>query len=62
MDWKKIAGYAIAGFLAAVLVDLRTWLRTEPREQFDWKLAATRWVEGAVSGAMVGMGVANAEG
>jgi len=56
---KYIAG-ALAGFIAAALVDFnafRTWKSVDDAMRYDWKLAGWRWAQGAISGALVAAGI-----
>ena len=55
MDTKKIIAGAISGFMAAFIVDIHAW---EKSDKFAWGLAAKRWFAGAVTGAMGALGVA----
>ena len=48
-------GGAVGGFISAVLVDVDAWKKSSG--QFDWGLAAKRWIAGAVAGALAGLGV-----
>lgn len=50
---SPVAGLA-SGLLAAVLVDLDAWAVSG--DGFDWGLAVKRWVAGAVSGFVGGLG------
>ena len=59
---KVLAG-AGSGFLAAFVVDLgafRSALQTDSWRKFDWKIAASRWAQGAISGALGAFGLASA--
>lgn len=57
MNWdvKKLSAGAVAGVLAAVVVDLHAWAQSS--EGFDWGLAVKRWAAGAVSGALAALGL-----
>lgn len=57
MDFKKLISGAVSGFVAAFLVDWNAFMRSEPSAKFDWGLAFKRWVTGAVSGALAGLGM-----
>ena len=57
MNWKQILAGAVSGFVAAFLVDWNAFTKSNPGEAFDWKLAFGRWVTGAISGAMAGLGM-----
>lgn len=59
MDYKKILAGAFSGFVAAALVDIHAWSKTEG--PFGWKLAAKRWIAGAVSGAAAAIGIASVQ-
>jgi hypothetical protein len=51
---------AIGGFLAATSVDLDAFIKArakDPELKFDWVLAVSRWVQGAIAGALPGLGV-----
>ncbi len=51
---KKIIAGAVSGFVAAVVVDINAWSKSD--KPYDWGLAFKRWVSGAVSGAVAGLG------
>ena len=53
---KKIIAGALSGFVSAFLVDLNAWKSNEAMEHFNWALAIKRWLAGAVSGALTGLG------
>jgi hypothetical protein len=53
---KKVIASTLAGFLGAVVVDLDKW-KTADSDQFNWKLALKRWVQGAVTGAITALGI-----
>lgn len=60
MDIKKIIAGAVAGFVAAALVDLDAWSKwneSDGKYPFDFRVALKRWIYGAVSGAMAGFGL-----
>jgi hypothetical protein len=51
---------AIAGFLAAAAIDFqafRTWKSFDDAHAYNWRLAAWRWLQGAVTGALVALGL-----
>ncbi len=54
-DFKKIIAGAVAGAVAALVVDINAWSKTE--KPFNWTLAVKRWVSGAVSGATAALGL-----
>lgn len=54
MNWKSIVAGAIGGFIAAAMIDVNAWAKSEG--EFDWKLAFKRWVAGATAGVMGGLG------
>lgn len=51
---KAVAG-AVTGFVSAFLVDLHAW---GGNGAYDWGKAVTRWIGGAISGALAGLGLA----
>lgn len=53
---KKVIAGALSGFVSAFLVDLNAWKSNEAMENFNWALALKRWLAGAVSGALTGLG------
>lgn len=51
---------ALSGWLAAAAVDYHaflTWKRLQDALAYDWGTAITRWVQGAVAGAVAGAGL-----
>lgn len=49
----------VTGWLTAALVDFaafRSWKSFDEAWRYDWKLAAWRWCQGAVVGAVTGLG------
>jgi len=58
---KKALAGAVSGFIAAALVDLNAWSKSDSKG-FDWALAVKRWVSGAVSGALAGFGMSTLPG
>jgi H+/Cl- antiporter ClcA len=54
---KKIIAGALSGFVSAFLVDLNAWKSNEAMEHFNWAVAIKRWLAGAVSGALTGLGL-----
>ena len=53
---KRIVVGAASGFTSAFLIDLNAWSRAGAKG-FDWKLAASRWLAGAVGGVVTGLGL-----
>ena len=50
---------AITGSLAAAAVDFqafRSWKSFDDVTKYDWRLAAFRWVQGAIVGGLAGLG------
>jgi hypothetical protein len=54
---KKVVAGALSGFVSAFLVDLNAWKSNEAIEHFNYALAIKRWLAGAVSGALTGLGM-----
>ena len=51
---------AIAGVLAAGLVDygaFRSWKSFDDAAAYDWATASWRWLQGAIVGALTGIGL-----
>jgi hypothetical protein len=51
---------ALSGLGAAALVDVRVFLsykKIDDIHTFDWRVAVLRWLQGLVSGALVGAGL-----
>lgn len=49
---------AVSGALAAAAVDaqaFRSWHSFDDAVRYDWKLAAWRWAQGAVTGAVAAL-------
>lgn len=59
---KAIIGGAISGFGLAFYHDIHLWQTWPAGTPFDWKKAVTKWLTGAVSGAMTAAGIAGAAG
>lgn len=55
MTVKKIIAGAVSGLLAAFVVDINSWSKSDG--VFDWTLAIKRWVSGAVVGAVGALGI-----
>lgn len=53
---KKIIAGTVSGFVSALLVDLDAWKKSSGTG-FDYGLAFKRWLAGAVSGALAGLGM-----
>lgn len=54
IDLRAAVAGAVGGFLSAVVVDVNAWSKSD--RPFDWGLAVKRWVAGAVSGFVGGLG------
>ena len=55
---------AIAGLLSAALVDFaafRAWQSYDDVRRFDWRMAAFRWAQGVVVGAVTAAGIGGME-
>ena len=55
-----IAAGAVSGLVAAASVDyaaFRSWKTYREATEYDWRLAAWRWFQGAVSGAVAAAGL-----
>lgn len=61
MNYKLIIAGAVSGLVSAILVDVHAWSKADPALPFDWGLAVKRWVGGAVSGALAGLGLKGME-
>lgn len=51
----KIIQGAVAGLLAAVVVDyhaFQQWKSLDDLTKYDWKTAGLRWAQGAITGAV----------
>jgi hypothetical protein len=51
---------AAAGLIAALATDLgsfKSWKSFDDALSYDWKVAAFRWIQGAVLGALSALGV-----
>jgi hypothetical protein len=57
---RKAVNGALAGLVAAALVDVHAfmrWQRLQEAATYDWKTAALRWMQGMVGGALTGLGL-----
>jgi hypothetical protein len=52
----KVVKGAVIGLLGAVMFDLQKW-NESVGFSFDWKVAAVRWLKGAVTGAAGALGL-----
>jgi hypothetical protein len=52
----KVGKGAALGFGSALVFDLQKWSE-QPGASYNWKLAAIRWLKGAVTGAAGALGV-----
>lgn len=61
MNEQKIIGGALAGLLSAIIVDLHAWQNDgfafSWAKKFEWRIAASRWLQGAIAGALAGAGL-----
>lgn len=60
MDTKKLTAGAISGALAALAVDYRAyaaWKTAHDGTAYDWTVAFTRVLQGALTGAVAAAGV-----
>jgi len=60
MDLERLAVYALSGFLSAIVIDLDAYVKAKkenPSKEFDWQLAAVRWIKGIIAGALAGAGL-----
>jgi hypothetical protein len=51
---------ALSGIVVAAQIDyaaFRSWKSVEEAMKYDWKVAAWRWFQGAVGGAIVAAGI-----
>ena len=55
LNIKALIAGAVSGFVSAFVVDLHAWSQDADGD-FNWMLAAKRWVAGAVSGATAAAG------
>lgn len=58
---QKLLTGALAGFMAAILVDIHAWQNDgfafSWAKQFDWSLALKRWATGLITGAFAAVGI-----
>jgi hypothetical protein len=57
---SPVARAAFSGAIAAAVVDIHaflTWKKFQDVEAYDWGVAVFRWVQGAVAGALTGLGM-----
>ncbi len=54
LDWKRVIAGAVSGFVAAFVVDVNAWAKSNAK--FDVALAVKRWISGAVSGGAAALG------
>lgn len=65
MDLQQVLGHpvvrgAITGLISAVMVDygaFRKWQSFDEAKTYDWRVAAWRWVQGLVAGAVSAAGL-----
>lgn len=53
---RKVGFGAISGFVSAIVVDLDAWKKSNG-VGFDYGLAVKRWIAGAITGALAGLGL-----
>lgn len=59
MNGTVVSLGALSGALAAARIDLAAFIKVrekDPKARFDFVLALARWAEGAVLGALPGLG------
>lgn len=54
VNFKQLLLLVVIGFLSAARTDLNAYHKN-PELHFDWKLAASRWLVGAIIGAFGSM-------
>lgn len=57
---NKLVVGALTGVMSAAVVDIvafRSWKSYEEAAAYNWKLAAWRWFQGAVSGLLTAAGI-----
>lgn len=60
MNWSRLYIAALAGALGALVVDIQSfqaWAAANDGTSFNWKLAASRVLQGAAAGALSGLGL-----
>lgn len=65
MDWTEVVKHpvvhaGITGLITAAASDLqafRSWKSFDDAQQYNWKIAAWRWFQGTVLGALTGIGL-----
>lgn len=57
MNTKVLISGAVTGFVGAFLADLHAWSVAPAGSTFAWNSAFKRWVAGALSGALAGIGL-----
>jgi len=53
---------AMSGLVSAMLVDFHafmSWKSLDDFKKFDYKVAAIRWAQGLIAGALIGTGMGN---
>jgi hypothetical protein len=59
MNWTIVTVGTLGGMLAAMRADLRSFIKArkeDPTAKFDFALAFASWAEGAIIGALPGLG------
>ena len=59
VNYPAVRG-ALSGILAAATVDIhafQSWKTFDDAKQYSWSVAAFRWCQGAVLGALTGVGL-----
>ncbi len=58
--WTGVAGGGVSGLLTAATVDFqafRAWKSFDDAASYGWSIAAFRWIQGSVIGALTGAGL-----